>query len=59
VRIVLLFPTASNFVPDQVMPQRFVELPEVRDVHVTASGDVRIVPAAPTATNCDPDRVTP
>jgi len=34
-------------------------VPEIREVHVIASGEVRIVPFAPTATNCVPDQVTP
>jgi hypothetical protein len=34
-------------------------VPEVCEVHVTPSGEVRIVPEAPTATNLLPDQATP
>src|SRR5260370_11819994 len=43
-------PTARNCVPDQVMPLRALDAPEVLAVHVVPSGEVTIVPASPTAT---------
>jgi len=55
-------PTATNCVPDQVTPRREFNVPELWDVHVIPSGEVRIlfpVPINPTATNCEPDQVMP
>jgi hypothetical protein len=58
-------PTATNFVPDQVTPLKLVDgrdptaTPESCQVHVTPSGEVRMVLAAPTAKNCAPDHATP
>jgi hypothetical protein len=55
-------PTATNFPADQVTAERDFVVPEVRDVHVTPSGEERITPRftpCPTATNAVPDPATP
>src|SRR5438445_4674594 len=56
-----MFPTATTLVPDQATPDRVFTVPEARGVHVTPSGEVRIVPellAPPTATNSAPVQTT-
>src|SRR5437773_446624 len=57
-----MFPTATSFVPDQATPVRLFAVPEARRVHVTPSGEVRMVPGMPpeppTATNSVPVQAT-
>jgi hypothetical protein len=54
-----LMPTATNWVPDLATLFRWLGAPDVREVHVMPSGDVRTMPFEPTATNWVPDQTTP